>query len=72
MVVLFFSGCTTDSGGGGASYSLYNHMDNLDLCMKEEGSYLVVMCCLHTLQLTLSNAMLSVIGKGGLEERTAT
>ena len=29
-----FSGCTTDSGGGGTSFSLYNHMDDLDLCVK--------------------------------------
>ena len=67
---VFFHGCTTDSGGGGTGESLHSHMDELNLCV-EESSYLVGFCCLHTLQLTLSNAMSQLIGKGGLEERNA-
>ena len=68
---ILLSGCTTDSGGGGTGDSLHGWMDNLGgLCIEPE-QYLVGFCCLHTLQLTLSNAMLATIGKGGLEERNA-
>ena len=67
---IVLNGCTTDSGGGGTSFSLYHCMKERNLCV-DDGSYLVGMCCLHTLQLTLSNAMGYVIGKGGLEERNA-
>ena len=67
---IVFNGCTTDSGGGGTSFSLFHQMNERDLCVKD-GSYLVGMCCLHTLQLTLSNSMSYIIGKGGLEERNA-
>ena len=66
---IVFNGCTTDSGGGGTGESLYTYMDELKLCSDE--GYLVGYCCLHTLQLTLSNAMAATIGKGGLEERNA-
>ena len=46
-------------------------MDTLGLCSGSD-SYLVGFCALHTLQLTLANAMAAVIGKGGLEERNAS
>ena len=68
---ILFHGCTTDSGGGGTGESLHMYMQDLNLCV-EDDSYLVGFCCLHTLQLTLSNAMAEVIGKGGLDERNAT
>ena len=45
-------------------------MDDLDLCVGPD-TYLVGFCCLHTLQLTLSNALNKIIGKGGLEARNA-
>ena len=64
------NGTTSDSGGGGTGKSLHTGMDALRLCVPEE-QYLVAFCSLHTLQLTLSNAMGAVIGKGGLEERNA-
>ena len=53
---VLLNGCTTDSGGGGTGNSLHSCMDKLGLCVGRE-SYLVGFCCLHTLQLTLSNAM---------------
>ena len=64
------NGTTSDSGGGGTGKSLHTGMDGLGLCVPED-QYLVGFCSLHTLQLTLSNAMGAVIGKGGLEERNA-
>ena len=67
---VLLNGCTTDSGGGGTGNSLHSCMDDLGLCVGKE-SYLVGFCCLHTLQLTLSNAMNETIGRGGLEERNA-
>jgi len=66
-----FSGCTTDSGGGGTGFALQRSMKELDLCC-EDNKYLVGFCCLHTLQLTLANPLKNVIGQGGLEERNAT
>ena len=68
---VLLSGCTTDSGGGGTGDSLHEWMEKIGgLCIEKE-EYLVGFCCLHTLQLTLSNAMLATIGKGGIEERNA-
>ena len=63
-----FNGCTTDSGGGGTGSSLYSHMNDLNLCAD---NYLIGYCCLHTMQLTLSNALNLTIGKGGLDNRNA-
>lgn len=65
-----FDGQCTDSGGGGTGVSLHQHMDTLHLCTNKE-VYLVGYCCLHTLQLTLSNAVQATIGVGGLEKRNA-
>ena len=65
-----FDGQCTDSGGGGTGVSLHQHMDTLHLCTNKE-VYLVGYCCLHTLQLTLSNAVEATIGVGGLERRNA-
>ena len=68
---VILSGCTTDSGGGGTGQSLHACMREVGgLCIDEE-SYLIEFYCLHTLQLTLANAMALTIGKGGIEERNA-
>ena len=45
-------------------------MRKLNLC-KDQRVYLIGFCCLHTLQLTLSNAISNVIGLGKLEGRNA-
>ena len=45
-------------------------MNDLNLCV-DGHQYLVGFCCLHTLQLTLSNALHTVVGKGGLGKRNA-
>ncbi len=65
-----YSGCTTDSGGGGTGDSMYQCMRNLGLCAPKE-EYLVGYCTLHTLQLTLSNALKKTIGEGGLGNKNA-
>lgn len=65
-----YAGSTTDSGGGGTGNSLERNMRALGLCCEAE-KYLVGFCCLHTLQLTLSNAVAVAIGPGGLEQNTA-
>ena len=69
---VLLNGCTTDSGGGGTRESLYTCMKDLGLCAGADSSYQVGYCCLHTLQLTLANAIDVTIGKGGLEERNAS
>ena len=46
-------------------------MKSQNLC-KEDGSYLIGYCCLHTLQLTLANAIQKRIGPGKLGSRNAT
>ena len=65
-----YSGATTDSGGGGTGKSLGAEMMKQGLC-KNDGSYLLGYCCLHTLQLTLSNSIQNRIGVGKLENRNA-
>ena len=65
-----YRGATTDSGGGGTGDSLHFHMKDTHLCC-EDDEYLVGFCCLHTLQLTLSNALEKTIGFGGLGNRNA-
>lgn len=70
MTTFRYNGCTTDSGGGGTGDSLYYHMEKMNLCAPDE-KYLVGFCCLHTLQLTLCNALEQTIGFGGLGKRNA-
>ena len=65
-----YSGCTTDSGGGGTGHSLHQKMKEEDLCCPDI-SYLVGFCTLHTLQLTLANALEKTVGTGGLGKRNA-
>lgn len=65
-----YSGCTTDSGGGGTGNSLHECMENQGLCQPRD-TYLIGFCTLHTLQLTLGNGLHETIGKGGLGRRNA-
>ena len=65
-----FDGQCTDSGGEGTGYSLCENLAKLNLCV-DDNKYLIGFCCLHTLQLTLSNAVEATIGVGGLENRNA-
>ena len=63
----FFSGQTTDSGGGGV-------LENLMQCLVTVGVVNPFWCCfapctLHALQLSFSNGMKAVYGKGGLGKR---
>ena len=63
-IVAVLNGQATDSGGGGVGKSLYENLEELNLCIPSDG-YLMSFCTLHCLQLTLANAILTVLGKGG-------
>jgi hypothetical protein len=63
-IIAVLNGQATDSGGGGVGKSLYENLEELNLCIPSEG-YLMSFCTLHCLQLTLANAILTVLGKGG-------
>ena len=58
-------GQCTDSGGGGTLGSFADELRKLNLCVPF--GYIVLACCLHCLQLSLSTAIISVLGEGGLE-----
>jgi hypothetical protein len=59
----------TDSGGGGTGKLFHKGLDELDLC-DSVTSYPVGYCALHCLQLTLSNSILTVLGKPGRKSET--
>jgi hypothetical protein len=66
-VLQFLSGQTTDSGGGGVLESLKK-----ELALFERVSpsfYLILPCTLHGLQRSFHNAMILVLGEGGLGMR---
>jgi hypothetical protein len=62
-IVAVLNGQTTDSGGEGMGKSLYENLEELNLCIPGDG-YLMGFCTLHCLQLTLTNTILTVLGKG--------
>ncbi len=62
-IVAVLNGQATDSGGGGVGKSLYENLEELNLCIPSEG-YLMSFSTLDCLQLTLANAILTVLGKG--------
>jgi len=63
-------GTATDSGGGGTLESLHDNLDGLGLCCPRE-DYLVSNCCIHALQLQLSNAVKRAFGEGALDKINA-
>ena len=63
-------GTGTDSGGGGVLESLHNHMKQLGLCAPDE-EYLVANCCIHSLQVQLSNAVKETFGEGKIDRVNA-
>jgi hypothetical protein len=54
----------TQAGGGGVGKSLYKNLEELNLCLPGDG-YSMGFYTLHCLQLTLANAILIMLGKGG-------
>jgi len=64
------SGQCTDSGGGGVTDDLAKHLRLLGLCIQLD--YLIGICCLHALQLQLSNAAINTFGEGALHRVNAT
>jgi hypothetical protein len=66
--ITFFSGQTTDSGGGGILYSLARELGKLDLCSPV---YFVAPCTLHGMNLIFANSVKAVFGEGGLGYRNA-
>ena len=68
-------GQTTDSGGGGALEHLYEKMQPLGLCVPNNvhlTEHLIANCCLHALQIQLSNALRNAFGDGALDRVNAT
>jgi len=59
------AGQSTDSGGGGVLESLHEEMKALGLCWLH--NYLIANCCIHGLQLQLSNGIKEALGEGGLD-----
>ena len=59
------AGQSTDSGGGGVLEKLAEEMQALGLCWLH--NHLIANCCMHGLQLQLSNGIKAAFGEGGLE-----
>jgi len=59
------AGQSIDSGGGGVLEKLHEEMHALGLCSLH--IYLIANCCIHALQLQLSNGIREALGEGGLE-----
>ena len=59
------AGQSTDSGGGGVLEKLAEEMQGLGLCWLQ--NHLVTNCCMHGLQLQLSNGIKAALGEGGLD-----
>jgi len=67
-------GQTTDSGGGGVLEKLYEMMQPLGLCAPNNihlTKYLIANCCIHSLQIQLSNAVKNAFGEGALDRVNA-
>jgi hypothetical protein len=67
-IVAVLNGQTTDSGGGGVGKSLYENLEEINLCIPSDG-YLIGFCTLYYLQLSLANPVLIVLGEGGGQEK---
>ena len=57
---------TSDSGGGGVTFSLYK---NLSIKDRTTSDYLVGRCSIHAIQLALGNPIKKTFGEGGLLKR---
>lgn len=60
-------GQCTDSGGGGTKHALQRALAEHNLLL--EDCYLVATCSLHNIQTMLRNAILTVMGEGGQDEK---
>jgi len=63
-------GMSTDSGGGGTLEKLHKEMEPLRICGPTE-EYLVANCCIHSVQVQLSNAVKNALGEGALHKVNA-
>ena len=59
-------GQCTDSGGGGTKFALAKALEQRDIVHE---TYLVSTCSLHNLQTCLRNAVVNVLGEGGMNEK---
>lgn len=66
LVALRLRGQCTDSGGGGTKYALSRQLSSRNMCHPH---YLVATCSLHNLQTCLRNAVVNVLGEGGMDEK---
>jgi len=68
-------GQTADSDGGGALEHRYEKMQHLGLCTPNNVHHtlhLIANCCLHSMQIQLSNAVRNTFGDGALDRVNAT
>jgi len=63
-------GTATDSGGGGTLELLHDNLDGFGLCCPPD-EHIVSNCCIHALQLQLSNAVKRAFGEGALDKINA-
>ena len=63
--LLKLRGQCTDSGGGGTLYALANKIKEYNM---QHNSYLISSCTLHNIQTALRNAVINVLGDGGMED----
>ena len=64
-------GQATDSGGGGVLESLFKEMKELGLTAPENECH-IANCCIHSLQVQLSNAVKATFGEGALDRVNVT
>jgi len=60
-------GQCTDSGGGGTKHALRRALADHNLVLEDR--YLVATCSLHNIQTMLRNAIVTVMGEGGQDEK---
>ena len=63
-----FDGTGQDAGAGGTGESLKRELIKLSIA---KSASLVAYCAIHGIQVTYKNAILSILGDGGLQKRTA-
>ena len=59
-------GQCTDSGGGGTKFALARALEERNIAAEH---YLVATCALHNLQTCLRNAVVNVLGEGGMNDK---
>jgi len=66
LLEICIKGQCTDSGGGGTKFALAKALDERHISAQ---NYLVTTCALHNLQTCLRNAVVNVLGEGGMNDK---